>query len=163
VALSEYFLFCVVSKIIKYVDYLITSVGQHVHLRSHKAQVTHVPILFTVSTKYPLTFLSVIRHEQSTRRTTFFTLKKGFSLCHTLLMVDETRQTSKISVKYVAGAANVGEHVRRFRHTVATYLVADVSYITPTTFMACITYVLYSHCTSEVSYHVIMSFDIAEE
>ena len=78
-------------------------------------------------------------------------------------MFGETRLTYKMSVTFVAGDANVGERARRARHTVATYLVTDVCYITPTTFMACITYVLYSHCTSEVSYHVIMSFDIAEE
>jgi len=104
--------------------------------------------------------MSAIRHEKSTGTATSFTLTNEFSLCHTLLIVSETRPTSIMSVTSVAGDAIVGEPARRPRHTVAASLITDVCYITPTTFMACITYILFSNCTCKVSYHVIVSFDI---
>ena len=64
---------------------------------------TYGPILLKVSTKYLVTFVSVIRHEQSTRRATPFTFTYGFSLCRALLVVTETCPNSKISVTFVAG------------------------------------------------------------
>jgi len=78
-------------------------------------------------------------------------------------MVGVTRPTPKMSVTFVAVGANVGERARRASHTVATCLVTYMCYITPTTFMACSTYVSFSHCTCKVSYHVIMSFDLVVE
>jgi len=78
-------------------------------------------------------------------------------------MFGETRLTYKMSVTFVAGDANVGERARRARHTIATNLVTDMCYIKPTTFMTCLTYVSFSHCTNELCYHVIMSFDIVVE
>jgi len=111
---------------------------------------THVPILLTVSTKYLVTFVFVSLHEQSTCSATTFTFTNGFSLYSTVFVVGETFPTPKMSVTFVAGDANVREHTRRARHTVAASLVTDVCYITPTTFMTCITYVLFRHCTSKV-------------
>ena len=123
---------------------------------------THVPILLTVSAKYLGTFMSGVRHEQSTRRATSFTFAYGFSLRGYLLMVSETLPTSKMSVASVAGEANVGEYAGRARNAIATRLVTNVCYIAPTSFMTCITYVLFGHCACKVSYHV-MSFDIIVE
>ena len=40
-------------------------------------------------------------------------------------MVGETRPNSKMSVKFVAVGAGVGERERRARHTIATSLVKD--------------------------------------
>jgi len=78
-------------------------------------------------------------------------------------MFRETCPTCKVSVTFVAGDANVGELARRAPHTVATTLVTDVCYITPTAFMTCIKYVLFRHSPCKVRYHVIMSFDIIVE
>jgi len=78
-------------------------------------------------------------------------------------MVSEKRPTSKVSVASVAPDANDGECARRACHTVATRLVTDMFYITPTTFITCIKYEPFRHCISKVSYHVIISFDIVLE
>jgi len=78
-------------------------------------------------------------------------------------MVGETRPTSKMSVTFVAVDASVGESTRRASHAVAACLVADMCYISPSTFMTCITYVIFSHYACKVSNHVIMSFDIVVE
>ena len=77
-------------------------------------------------------------------------------------MVIETRTTSKMSVTIVAVDASVGEHARRARLTIATSLVTDMCYVTQT-FMACFTYISFSHCSCKISYYVIMSFDIVVE
>jgi len=78
-------------------------------------------------------------------------------------MVRETRPNSEMSVTFVAGYANAGERARGAHRTIATCLVTDMVSISPTTFMACITYVSFGHCHSEVSYHVIMSFNFVVE
>ena len=70
---------------------------------------------------------------------------KLFSLCDALLVVSETRPTSKMSFTFVARETNFSERERRFRHTVATRLVKDVCYITPKTFMRRIKYVRFRH------------------
>jgi len=82
--------------------------------------------------------MAVSHHEQSTRRATSFTFTNGFSVCGTLLVVSETRQTSKFPVIFVAGETNVGERARGVGNAIATHLVTDVCYITLTTFMTCI-------------------------
>ena len=116
-----------------------------------------------MSTKSLSTFVIFARHEYSTRCAKSFSFTYGFSLCGALLMVSETRPTSKMSVTLVAGDANVGECARRDRHTIAASLVTDMCYITPTAFMTCITYLLFSHWACKVSYHVTVSFDIVVE
>jgi len=148
-------------KIVKYVQYLIIFAGQKVFLRSHIAQVTYGPILLTVSTNYVVTFVSVSRHEQSIRRAKPFTFTYRLSICRALLVFGETRPTSKISVTFVAGETNVGERARKARHAIV-HVWSQTCYITPTTFMACVTYILFRHCTSKVNYHM-MSFDIVVE
>jgi len=78
-------------------------------------------------------------------------------------MVGETRPNSIMPVSFVAGETSAGEHARKARHTVVTRLVTDMCYIAPNTFVACITYVSYIHCTCKVSYYVITSFDFVVE
>ena len=55
--------------------------------------------------------------------------RKQISLCRALLIVGETRPTSKMSVTSVAGDAGVGERARRARHTVASSLRTDLLYL----------------------------------
>ena len=78
-------------------------------------------------------------------------------------MFGETRPTSKMSFTFFTGVANLGKCAWWASHTIATILVTDMCHITPTTFMACFTYVPCSHCTCKVSYHMIISFDIVVE
>ena len=77
-------------------------------------------------------------------------------------MVGETRPNSKMSVTFVAGETNFGEHTWRARHTIAARLVTDC-FITLTTFMTSIKDVSPCHSTRYVCDHKIMSFDIAVE
>ena len=80
--------------------------------------------------------MTVTRNEQFECCATTFKFAYGFSLCRALLVIGETRPTSKMSVTFVAGDAKVVERARRAVHEVAECLVTDVCYFTPTTFVA---------------------------
>jgi len=117
-------------------------------------------VLLTVSAKKLITFVIFVRYECSTRWAESSTFTYRF-FCGNVLVVSETRPSSKMCVPFVAGVTNVGERARRVGHAIAALLVTDY-YITATTLMTCIKDVSSCHSTRYVSAHM-MSFDIIVE
>jgi len=75
-------------------------------------------------------------------------------------VVGEIRAASEMPVTFGAGLANMGERARRTGHAVATRLVAGVSDVTCTLFVAPFQHELSSHGTCKICDYVIMTFDI---
>jgi len=113
-------------KIIEYVQYLITCMGQRVLQGTHKTNVTYFFVVITFLAESFITFVISVLHDTSTCRTTQLTLTHGFFCPCSLLVVGETRATSKIPIAVFEGESNVGDGTRRAGHAFATCLVADV-------------------------------------
>lgn len=131
VDLSEYLVFCVVSK-------SIIRTGLYRQLTRRSSAVSCNTVELHLCSGYNYGQMAYYMGDVSASRALHTCRNIAYAriwiFCRTYLVFIETRPTSKVPFALVAGYSNIFERVRRAIHAFATRLVTDVCNVSPTHF-----------------------------